>query len=191
MCCELAPCSRLNVDCLGKSAPFFQPAYKVGRARTRGVRRSIKGSFFMFRRLVLAGLALVAAGAVSVAQAQDLVGIATETLDLSKDGSASIDVSKANGAFRAVRVKNQGKGVIDLSRVQIVYSDEFEAQRGPSDRHEEGRTQPRHQRDQRRQIHQLREHHVEGHQGHGHAAGARPSDEGRPRQGAAGQAGHG
>jgi hypothetical protein len=77
----------------------------------------------MFRRLVLAGLALLAAGAVSVAQAQDLVGIATETLDLSKDGSASIDVSKAPGAFRGIRVKNQGKSVIDVSRVQVVFSD--------------------------------------------------------------------
>lgn len=79
----------------------------------------------MLRRLVLAGLALLAAGAVSVAQAQNLVGIATETLDLSKDGSVSIDVSKAPGAFRGIRVKNATgkKSLIDVSRVQIVYSD--------------------------------------------------------------------
>ncbi len=77
----------------------------------------------MFRRLVVAGLALLAAGAVSVADAQDLVGIATESLDLSKDGSASIDVSSAKGAYRGIRVKNKGKTTIDLSRVQIVYSD--------------------------------------------------------------------
>jgi hypothetical protein len=77
----------------------------------------------MFRRLVLAGLALLAAGAVSVAQAQDLVGIATDSLDLSKDGSASIDVSKAPGAFRGIRVKNKGSTTIDLSTVKVVYSD--------------------------------------------------------------------
>lgn len=77
----------------------------------------------MFRRLVMAGLALVAAGAISVAQAQDLVGIATETIDASSDGSASIDVSRAPGAFRGIRVKNRGSNLIDLTRVQIVYSD--------------------------------------------------------------------
>ncbi len=77
----------------------------------------------MFRRLFLAGLALLAAGAVSVAQAQDLVGIGNETIDVSKDGSATIDVSKAPGAFRGIRVKNKGSTTIDLQRVQIVYSD--------------------------------------------------------------------
>jgi hypothetical protein len=77
----------------------------------------------MFRRLVLAGLALMAAGSVSIAQAQDLVGIASETIDLSKDGSATIDVSKAPGAYRGIRVKNKGKTTIDLSGVKIVYSD--------------------------------------------------------------------
>jgi hypothetical protein len=71
----------------------------------------------------MAGLALVAAGAISVAHAQDLVGIATETIDTSSDGSATIDVSKAPGAFRGIRVKNKGATAIDLQRVQIVYSD--------------------------------------------------------------------
>jgi hypothetical protein len=76
----------------------------------------------MFRRLVLAGLAIMAAGAVSVAEAQEnLVVIGTETLDLSKDG-ASIDVSKAKGAFRGIRVRSK-KNAIDLSRVQVVYGD--------------------------------------------------------------------
>jgi hypothetical protein len=77
----------------------------------------------MFRRLVMAGLALVAAGVVSVAQAQDLVGIATETIDANSDGSAAIDVSRAPGAFRGIRVKNRGSNLLDLTRVQIVYSD--------------------------------------------------------------------
>lgn len=77
----------------------------------------------MFRRLFLAGLALVAAGATSVAQAQDLVGIGSETIDVSRDGNATIDVSKAAGAFRGIRVKNKGSSTIDLQRVQVIYSD--------------------------------------------------------------------
>jgi hypothetical protein len=77
----------------------------------------------MFRRLFLAGLALVAAGAISVAQAQDLVGIGSETIDVSRDGNATIDVSKAAGAFRGIRVKNKGGSTIDLQRVQVIYSD--------------------------------------------------------------------
>jgi hypothetical protein len=72
---------------------------------------------------MVAGLALMAAGLISVAQAQDLVGIATETIDTSKDGTASIDVKNASGAFRGIRVKNKGSTTIDLQRVQIVFSD--------------------------------------------------------------------
>jgi hypothetical protein len=77
----------------------------------------------MFRRLCLAGLALMAAGAISVAQAQDLVGIASESVELSRDGSTTIDVSKASGAFRGIRVRNKGGNTIDVQRVQIIYSD--------------------------------------------------------------------
>ncbi|MBA4132290.1 MAG: DUF2541 domain-containing protein [Hyphomicrobium sp.] len=77
----------------------------------------------MLRRLFMAGLALMAAGAISVAHAQDLVGIGTETIDVSKNGSTTIDVSKAPGAFRGIRVKNKGSSTIDLQRVQIIYSD--------------------------------------------------------------------
>ncbi len=75
----------------------------------------------MFRRLVLAGLAMLAAGAVSVAAAaENLVSIATEKLDLSKGGTVSIDVSKAKGAFEGIRVRSK-KGLIDLSEVKIAY----------------------------------------------------------------------
>ena len=77
----------------------------------------------MLRRLFVAGLALMAAGAISVAHAQDLVGIGTETIDVGRNGSTTIDVSKAPGAFRGIRVKNNGSSTIDLQRVQIVYSD--------------------------------------------------------------------
>jgi hypothetical protein len=76
----------------------------------------------MFRRLVVAGLAVLAAGYVSAAQAEEnLVVIATETVDLDKDG-VSIDVSKAKGAFRGIRVRAK-KNFIDLSRVQVIYDD--------------------------------------------------------------------
>jgi hypothetical protein len=77
----------------------------------------------MFRRLVVAGFALLAAGALSVAEAQDLVGIGSETIDVSSDGNITIDVTKAPGAFRGIRVKNKGASTIDVQRVQIVYSD--------------------------------------------------------------------
>ena len=76
----------------------------------------------MFRRLVVAGLAVLAAGFVSAAQAEEnLVVIATETVDLGKEG-VSIDVSKAKGAFRGIRVRAK-KNFIDLSRVQVIYED--------------------------------------------------------------------
>ncbi len=76
----------------------------------------------MFRRLVVAGLAVLAAGFVSAAQAEEnLVVIATETVDLAKDG-VSIDVSKAKGAFRGIRVRAK-KNFVDLSRVQVIYED--------------------------------------------------------------------
>ena len=76
----------------------------------------------MFRRLVVAGLAVLAAGFVSAAQAEEnLVVIATESVDLSKDG-VTIDVSKAKGAFQGIRVRAK-KNFIDLSRVQVIYED--------------------------------------------------------------------
>jgi hypothetical protein len=76
----------------------------------------------MFRRLVLAGLAIVAAGSITVAAAEEkLVVIGTETVDLSGSG-VSIDVSKAAGAYRGIRVRSRS-GAADFSRVQIIYSD--------------------------------------------------------------------
>ncbi len=76
----------------------------------------------MFRRLVIAGLAVLVAGTASVAKdTENLVVIATETVDLGKTGVA-IDVSKAKGAYRGIRVRAK-KNFIDLSRVQVVYDD--------------------------------------------------------------------
>lgn len=85
--------------------------------------RKHKGSGIMFRRLFLAGLALFAAGALSAARAQGLVEMASGALELGKADETTFDVSGTPGAFRAVRVKNIGNVLIDLSEVRIVYSD--------------------------------------------------------------------
>lgn len=77
----------------------------------------------MLRRLVLAGLAMLAAGSISVAQAEDdLVLLKTESINLDRDGEVSVDVSGAAGAYKGIRVRSN-KGLIDVSRVQVVYDD--------------------------------------------------------------------
>ena len=76
----------------------------------------------MLRKLVLAGVAVAATGAISGAQAQDgdLVRITTQTIDLANP-KVSIDLSKTKGAFHGVRVRAKS-GDIDVSCVQVVYS---------------------------------------------------------------------
>ncbi len=76
----------------------------------------------MFRSLVIAGLCYLISGFAATVSAQEkLVVIATETLDLRKSG-ATIDVSKAKGAFRGIRVRAKKKP-ITLSKVQVIYDD--------------------------------------------------------------------
>jgi Protein of unknown function (DUF2541) len=84
----------------------------------------------MFRRLVVALCAIVAAGALLSAEAhrirrggggENLVVIAEHDIDLSLD-RYSINVSSARGAFRGIRVKSK-RGFFDLSNVQVVYAD--------------------------------------------------------------------
>lgn len=76
----------------------------------------------MFGRLGGAGIALVAAGALSYANAEEkLVVIGTQTIDRSGSG-VSIDVSDAQGAFSGIRIRAKN-GAIDLDRIQVVYSD--------------------------------------------------------------------
>jgi hypothetical protein len=76
----------------------------------------------MFRRLGVAVFALMAASALSVAEAEDrLVLIGTQTVDLSGSG-VSIDVSEAPGAFRGIRIRAK-TGTANIDRVQIVYRD--------------------------------------------------------------------
>ncbi|MEQ1698151.1 MAG: DUF2541 domain-containing protein [Hyphomicrobiaceae bacterium] len=78
----------------------------------------------MFRRLVMAGLAMAAVGSFSTAQAQksdgDWVKIGTYKVDVSKDRD-TIDLSKSSGKFRALRI-NSKDGDITLSRVQVLYA---------------------------------------------------------------------
>ena len=76
----------------------------------------------MVRRLVLAALALIAVGVMSTAQAQKgdkWVLMGTREVDLAKSND-SIDVSKAKGRIKAVRLEAKD-GAILLSRVQVVY----------------------------------------------------------------------
>lgn len=77
----------------------------------------------MFRRLLSAALALAAFGALTAAEARDRqVVIATQSLDPSGT-SATIDLSKAKGAFSAVRVRAK-KGPVEISGLRFVYSDD-------------------------------------------------------------------
>ena len=84
----------------------------------------------MLRRLVVALCAMLAMGAVLSVEAQrmrygggeNLVVIAEHDIDLSAD-TYSIDVSKAKGAYRGIRLKNKSGRLFDVQRVQIVYSD--------------------------------------------------------------------
>lgn len=74
----------------------------------------------MFGRVVLAGLALAAAGMVSSASAQDKwVKIGDREIDLSR-GSDVIDLKAAKGSFKAFRVSTND-GNVALSNIQIRY----------------------------------------------------------------------
>jgi Protein of unknown function (DUF2541) len=84
----------------------------------------------MFRRLVVALSVILATGVFMSAEARrqrsysgdNLVVISEQDIDLSLD-KYSIDVSKAKGAYKGIRVRNAKGRLFDLSRVQIVYAD--------------------------------------------------------------------
>ena len=76
----------------------------------------------MSRRLLLAGLALTAAGLLSVADAQQgnadrWVLVGKGEIDTAKV-NATIDVSKSKGAYKAVRVLNK-RGELEITRIEI------------------------------------------------------------------------
>jgi hypothetical protein len=76
----------------------------------------------MFRRLILAALALVAVGISSDANAQKgdkWVLLGTREVDVAK-GTDTIDVSKAKGRFKAIRLELDDQAML-ISRVQVQY----------------------------------------------------------------------
>lgn len=84
----------------------------------------------MFRRLVVALSVILATGVFASAEARkkryysgdQLVVISEQDIDLSLD-KYTIDVSKAKGGYKGIRVRNAQGRLFDLSRVQVVYSD--------------------------------------------------------------------
>lgn len=88
----------------------------------------------MFRRLVVALVAILVTGVFVSAEARrhryhggdysgdQLIVISEQDIDLNLD-KYSIDVSKAKGAYKGIRVRNAQGRLFDLSRVQVVYSD--------------------------------------------------------------------
>ena len=77
----------------------------------------------MFRRLVVASIAMAAAGLFSAAQAQKLDGnwvlLGSQGVDTSKENQ-TIDLSKSSGKVKAIRINSKDGGVV-LSRVQVKY----------------------------------------------------------------------
>lgn len=84
----------------------------------------------MLRRLVMALGVILATGALVSAEArkhryydgEQLIVISEQDIDLSLD-KYSIDVSKAKGGYKAIRVRNANGRLFDLQRVQVVYAD--------------------------------------------------------------------
>jgi Protein of unknown function (DUF2541) len=78
----------------------------------------------MFRRLFVAVLAMAAAGVVATAEAQqgdNWVLLSTKNVDL-RAGNDTIDVSKARGDFRAIRIRNTGDDIV-INKARVVYGD--------------------------------------------------------------------
>jgi hypothetical protein len=76
----------------------------------------------MLRKLVLAALTIVLAGSATGARAEEkLTVIGTTNVDLAASGVA-VDVSKARGAYRGVRLRSKN-GSAAIARVQLIYAD--------------------------------------------------------------------
>ena len=91
----------------------------------------------MFRRLAMALCAVAVTGAFVTAEAHrrhhrhyyggggggdQLIVIAEQDIDLSLD-RYTIDVSKAKGAYKGIRIRNKNARLFDLSSVKVVYND--------------------------------------------------------------------
>jgi esterase/lipase superfamily enzyme len=94
-------------------------------SETIGLRFLGKGSGSMIGRALVASIAVVAAGVSAPARAQTCFGgwvaLAVKEIDLKGTGE-SIDVSRARGAFRALRLENYGEA-IRLLGIRVVYGD--------------------------------------------------------------------
>jgi Protein of unknown function (DUF2541) len=80
----------------------------------------------MFRRLVLAGLAMATAGAVATAEAQQAekwVLLGTKDVDSKAAETEVIDVSKDKGKYKAVRVQNKNGDTVTFNKSRLVYGD--------------------------------------------------------------------
>jgi hypothetical protein len=76
----------------------------------------------MLRKLVLAALTIVLAGSATGARAEEkLTVIGTTNVDLAASGVA-VDVSKARGAYRGIRLRSKS-GSAAIARVQLIYAD--------------------------------------------------------------------
>ena len=73
----------------------------------------------------MAFLAMAAAGVIATADAQqgndNWVLLSTKDVDL-RAGTDTIDVSKARGNYRAIRIRNTGDDIV-ISKARVVYSD--------------------------------------------------------------------
>jgi hypothetical protein len=79
----------------------------------------------MHRRLYVASLALAALGAATAAEAQTCTDgwVSLGVKDVDPRGSNdTIDVSRAKGSYRSIRLENSGSGLV-MDRVRVVYGD--------------------------------------------------------------------
>jgi Protein of unknown function (DUF2541) len=79
----------------------------------------------MFRRLVIAGLAMATAGAVVTAEAQQSekwVLLGTKTVDSKSSGTEVIDL-KGTAKYKAVRVQNKDGDTVTFNKSRLTYGD--------------------------------------------------------------------
>jgi Protein of unknown function (DUF2541) len=84
------------------------------------------GSMHMFRRLVIAGLALATAGAVGTAGAQQgekWVLLGTKVVDAKSSGTEVIDLARGNAKYKAVRVQNKAGDTVTFNKSRLTYGD--------------------------------------------------------------------
>ena len=84
------------------------------------------GSMHMFRRLVIAGLAMATAGAAVTAEAQQgekWVLLGTKTVDAKSSATEVIDLAKGTTKYKAVRVQNKDGDTVTFNKSRVTYGD--------------------------------------------------------------------